>query len=146
MEGQKIHSPLWWHISTTDSPSRIRNVHSRRPINSATERFYRLKITADQEEQSVGCMLCEDKWGADYLQLVCPGKLMPNQFFKLHLGQTCCKGFTIGKHSWTRSTVDEFWHWIHSNNLKGWQLCLHILRIVHLWDLSCINPRSDILP
>jgi len=39
----------------------------------------RLKIVADQEEQSVGYMLRGDKQGADYLQLVCPEKLLPNQ-------------------------------------------------------------------
>lgn len=49
------------------------------------QKIYRLKIAVDQEEQSVDYMLRGNEQGADYLQLLHPGKLMPNQFFKLHL-------------------------------------------------------------
>lgn len=80
----------------------------RRPIDSATETL--LKITVDQEEQSVDFMLRGNKQGADYLHLVHHGKLMPNQLFKAHLWQTCCNGFTNWGDSWSSSKAQVFWH------------------------------------
>lgn len=42
------------------------------------------KIAVNQEEQSVDCTWGGNKWGADYLQSVLSGKLMLNQFDKMH--------------------------------------------------------------
>lgn len=43
------------------------------------------KIAVNQEEQSVDHTLRGNKWGADYLQSLLSGKLMLNQFDKMHL-------------------------------------------------------------
>lgn len=57
----------------------------QREKNKAKQKPWQFtKIAVNQEEQSVDHMR-GNKWGADYLQLVRCGKLMLNQFNKMHL-------------------------------------------------------------
>lgn len=63
--------------------------NAQRSINSCRakkkEKSETTKIAVNQEEQSVDLTLRGNKRGADYLQSLLSGKLMLNQFNKMHL-------------------------------------------------------------
>lgn len=72
---------IWTFLAVHEGPSSTAELKKKKKISVAT------KIAVNQEEQSVDHTLRGNKRGADYLQSLLSGKLMLNQFGKMHLSR-----------------------------------------------------------